>query len=203
MKEITNISLKQQNSSEEEHAAAIDDVNNTIECDLHADSIVQNRSFMQKHCLRSAGTNKKKKNCRYALKVLQAKSFTDASTFVNGVVDLAVEARFLSVIRHGHIIKMRGMLKTEHYFSPNFFVILDRLYDILPTRIAQWKKMDLKSHSLLSRMQLSKDKRKIKELAFWLERIHVAHDLAGAIRYLHEQQYVVVVVYLFCLLLRI
>jgi len=66
-------------------------------------NIVQDRNFMEMYCIR------KGKDTRYAIKQLQESSFKDHHTFINGIVDLAIEARFLAVIRHPNIIKMRAM----------------------------------------------------------------------------------------------
>ena len=57
-------------------------------------TILQDRNFMQAHYLRS-GTD-----YRYAIKKLRDDAVDDVHNFINGIVDLAIEARFLSVIRH-------------------------------------------------------------------------------------------------------
>lgn len=57
-------------------------------------TVLQDRTFMQAHYLRS-GTD-----YRYAIKKLRDDAVKDEQTFVNGIVDLAIEARFLAVIRH-------------------------------------------------------------------------------------------------------
>jgi hypothetical protein len=136
-------------------------------------NVVQDRSFMETHCIR------KGKDCRYALKKLQESSKNSAQTFINGVVDLAVEARFLSVIRHPNIIKMRAMANTSPY-TLDFFVVLDRLYDILGQRIQKWKKQKPGNFRKLT------DRAGKKESALWLERLTVAYDLASALQYLHD-----------------
>jgi len=133
---------------------------------------------MEQHCLR--GT---KKDCRYALKRLQASVSEDAQTFINGVVDLAIEARFLSVVRHPNIIKMRAMAVTSPYsVEQPFFVVLDRLYDILGTRLAKWKKLQPKG------MGKMLDRKGKKESLLWIERITVAYDLSCALEYLHQSK---------------
>lgn len=131
---------------------------------------------MEAHCLRGKG-----RDCRYALKQLQDSSWENAHTFVNGVVDLAVEASFLSVIRHPNIIKMRAMAVTNPY-SPKetFFVVLDRLYDIMGTRIVKWRKQKPAGVRKLL------DRKGNKERAFMAERLTVAYDLACALQYLHS-----------------
>lgn len=57
-------------------------------------NVVQDRDFMQAHYFR------KGKDYRYAIKKLKEDAVEDVQTFINGVVDLAIEARFLAVIRH-------------------------------------------------------------------------------------------------------
>lgn len=84
--EVTQITLKQ----EEEKTSA-----RKAEDDEHfIHNLVQDRSFMAGHCIRQG------KNCRYAIKKVQESSRKDPQIFVNAVVDLAIEARFLAVIRH-------------------------------------------------------------------------------------------------------
>jgi hypothetical protein len=138
-------------------------------------NFVQDRTFMETHCVRQG------KDCRYAIKRLQASSANDTQTFINGVVDLALEARFLSVIRNPNIIKMRGMA-TGSPFDFKFFVVLDRLYDIMSTRLVKWKKQIPKGMGKLM------DRGGKKELAFWVERCTVCYDLACALKYLHHLQ---------------
>ncbi|VEU35947.1 unnamed protein product [Pseudo-nitzschia multistriata] len=134
-------------------------------------NIVQDRSFMARHTIRQG------KDYRYAIKRVQDKSKTDAQHYVNSVVDLATEARFLAVIRHANIIKMRAM-DDGSFYTDGFFVVLDRLYDIMPTRLKKWKK---KEGGTLKKAFKSKDTKKL----FWVERLTVAYDLACALSYLH------------------
>ena len=136
-------------------------------------NIVQDRSFMQAHCIR------KGKDARYAIKRLSDDLLKDPHAFVNGIIDLAIEARFLAVIRHPNIIKMRATAVGTPY-SRDYFVVLDRLYDILTYRLQTWKKQ--KPGGLKKLM----DRKNKKLVAFWLERVTVAHDLACALRYLHS-----------------
>jgi len=156
-------------------------------------NVVQDRNFMQAHFLRNkngggGGSNVRSSrrapmDCRYALKVLKPDATKDPQTFVNGIIDLAIEAKFLSVIRHPNIIKMRAISIASPY-SRDFFVVLDRLYDILGRRIVTWRKQDIKGFKKMF------DRKGKKKIAFWLERITVAYDLATALRHLHSLQVV-------------
>lgn len=140
----------------------------------HFQEIIQNRDFMAANCLRG-----KSKDCRYAIKIVQESSYKDPTTFVNAVVDLAIEARFLAVIRHPNIIKMRATSSGSPY-AADFFVVLDRLYDTLTQRLVKWKKQ--KPTGLRKAM----DRGGKKEAAFWLERVTVVYDLACALKYMHD-----------------
>lgn len=146
---------------------------NKLDDEHRINDIVQDRGFMAAHCIRQG------KDCRYAIKLVQQSVKSSADTYVNALVDLALEARFLSVVRHPNIIKMRAM-KTGSPFSPTFFVVLDRLYDILSKRLTVWKK------KMGSKMSKLMDRGGKKKLAFWLERLTFAYDLACALKYLHD-----------------
>lgn len=165
MTEITKITLRDVNDGANE-AHKLDD-----EHRIH--DIVQDREFMSQHCIRQG------KDYRYAIKQIQDSVRGEAGTFVNALVDLALEARFLSVVRHPNIIKMRAMDRGSIY-EPTFFVVLDRLYDILSKRLTSWKKR------MGNKMSKLMDRGGKKKLAFWLERLTFAYDLACALKYLHD-----------------
>ena len=135
-------------------------------------NLVQDRAFMQRHYLR------KGKDTRYAIKRLKSDVEDDAHIFINGIVDLAIEAKFLAVIRHPNIIKMRA-LACKTSISREYFLVLDRLYDILSTRLISWKRREIKGIGKLF------DRKGKRQIAFWLERITVAYDLSCALKYLH------------------
>lgn len=159
--EVTNITLLDEDKSA--HGVSKDE--------HYIHNIVQDRGFMASHCIRQ------QKDCRYAIKRVQDKSKTDPHHYVNAVVDLATEARFLAVIRHSNIIKMRAMEDASPY-TPGFFVVLDKLFDIMPVRLKKWKKQE---GSGLKKMMMSKQ----KKINFWVERLSVAYDLSCALSYLH------------------
>lgn len=143
-------------------------------------NFVQDRYFMEQHYLRG-----QQNDCRYAIKAVQASSKSNVQTYIHAVADLAIEARFLSVISHPNIIKMRAMAHTSPFsITQPFFVVLDRLYDILGTRIKKWKK---RRPSGLAKVV---DCSGIQEQVIWHERISALYDLAMALQYLHESNIV-------------
>ena len=68
-----------------------------------------------------------------------SRSSGGALEFAVAVIDLAAEAKLLSLIQHPHIIKMRG-LADVNYCSEDFFILLDRLNITLTEQISIWKK---------------------------------------------------------------
>jgi hypothetical protein len=73
---------------------------------------------------------------------------------------------------------MRAM-DNQNPYQPGFFVVLDRLFDIMPQRLKKWKKQN--SGGLKKLFDLSGKKAQ----AFWVERLTVAYDIACALSYLH------------------
>ena len=93
--------------------------------------IVQDRNYMAQRYIRQKDGQS---TARYALKKLSAEHRKDPERFVAGVIDLALEARFLAILKHPHIIKMRAFSNASPC-SDSFFVVLDRLYDTLSDRL--------------------------------------------------------------------
>lgn len=106
--------------------------NEKAEDEGYIQGVVQDRRFMAKHYMRNG------KDCRYAFKTMQDVRRTDPKMFVDAVVDIAIEAKFLSTVRHPNIIKMRAVSAGDLCQS-SAFLVLDRLYDTLTERIDQWK----------------------------------------------------------------
>jgi len=139
--------------------------------------LVQDRKFMARRCLRQ-GTHS-----RYAIKTLGEDCLTDPERFVGGVIDLAVESRFLAVIRHPNIIKMRAVSDGNPY-DRGFFVVLDRLYATLTMKIAGWKKQKDKSKGIGKMFDMKGKKKK----RIWSDRLVVVYDLSTALEYLHNHK---------------
>jgi len=80
--------------------------------------------------------NKNNPEARYAVKRLREELVGNER--YRAMVDLAVEARFLSKIRHPNIIRMRGAAETSQ-LEDGYFIVVDRLYDTLEQRIEKWQ----------------------------------------------------------------
>lgn len=62
--------------------------------DNSAAHILQDRAYMAANHLRNG------KDSRYAIKTLRSSLMKDPERFVAGIIDLVIETKFLSVIRH-------------------------------------------------------------------------------------------------------
>ena len=134
----------------------------------------ETREAMSNRCMRSGES-------RYAIKRLLEDSDKNPGLFLKGTVDLAIEARFLSVMEHPHLIKMRGIASAGP-FDDGYFIILDRLYDTLETRVRKWKSALKKAKGI--RGSLSGGKKKVA--AINAEKLGTVHDIASAMSYIHS-----------------
>jgi len=130
--------------------------------------------FMAKNCIRDG-------DARYAFKKLTLDK-TDINTYEGGLLDLALESKFLAVIDHPHIIKLRAC-SLANPIDDNFFVILDRLYNTLEKEIFLWKKQ--KNDNSLLKLFDRKGKRQKK---FLVKRLTVAYGITSAMSLLHERR---------------
>ena len=64
----------------------------------HENVEVANRGFMKDHCLKEG-------SARYAIK--QLRTDLSSSNRMDGAIDISIEAKFLAVLEHPNIIKMR------------------------------------------------------------------------------------------------
>ena len=112
-----------------------------------------------------------------------------------GIVDLAIEAEFLAVLSHSHIISMRAMANCDPH-STRFFVILDRLVTTLDRKFNYWRKVVGENVGMWWGPCIGYCCAKKHELnQLWLERLGVARDIAKAIEYLHGQKIIYRYVY--------
>lgn len=140
-----------------------------------------------------ASTVKRNGIARYAIKKLStatkqkgsSKNEDERITFTGGVLDLAMEMKFLKFLQHPHIIKMRGFSNAP-VCSEDFFIMLDRLYQTLGERIETWRKQNKSLSSLLS----SSKKRKRKKQELLNTKLCVSHDIASALGFLHSHDIV-------------
>eukprot|EP00978_Attheya_sp_CCMP212_P013212 scaffold33177_cov54-Attheya_sp.AAC.2 len=130
-----------------------------------------------------AGRCVKGEAARYAIKILSKECKENNQLFLQGTVDLAVESKFLAVLEHPHIIKMRGMASASP-FEGDFFILLDRLYDTLEQRLKKWRKTSRQAKSVIGSMTGGKKKKNALEV----EQIITAYDLSTAVKYMHSKK---------------
>eukprot|EP00804_Cyclotella_cryptica_P020464 CCRYP_014435-RA/>CCRYP_014435-RA protein AED:0.14 eAED:0.08 QI:0/0/0/1/1/1/5/0/482 len=141
----------------------------------------QIRKYMSTYCLRRGDDEEDKElHARYALK--QLKVTDDEKKIRQGLIDLSIEAQFLACLNHPNIIKMRGLAGKP--FSPDFGIVLDRLYMTLEDKIDFWKeeKKNALGKSLCGCLGIGLDKVTRDGLKF--QAIAVAYDLSCAMRYI-------------------
>lgn len=136
----------------------------------------ETRRLMEKRAVRNG-------QGRYAIKRLHGK--LNALEKARGRLDLAVEAKYLAVVSHPNIIKLRGIAAGSS-IDPGFFLLLDRLYGTLDQKINDWFKIQKQSSGGV--LGLGKKPKQLKQLL--IDRMTVAYDLAAAFFYLHENRIV-------------
>lgn len=140
----------------------------------------QARMFIAQHCLRNNS------DARYALKILSPEVVRDQGMFIQGMMDMALETRFMSDIEHPNIVKIRAMAQCDP-FHAEYFLLMDRLYDTLERRIQKvWLPKHKKQQGFLGKTFL--DRKGEKKDALFEERIVYAYDLSAAINYLHQRK---------------
>jgi len=124
------------------------------------------------------------KNNRYVIKMLRDDLPEDEYT--KGVLDLAVEARFLKRLTHPHIVEMVATANSDPLES-RFFVVLEMLNLTMEDKISEWRTELSRSTTIwcgpLGYCCANKDVLNKS----WLERLIVAKSIASAIGYLHCQ----------------
>jgi len=125
------------------------------------------------HALRSG-------HARYAIKRL--KPDLSEKDKEDAVMDFAIEAKFLAVISHPNIVRMRGVASTDS-LRYDYFIVLDRLYGTLDERISDWTEQEKELGGSCCGL-LGADKGRLKQIR--LERMTALYDISKAMEYLHE-----------------
>jgi serine/threonine protein kinase len=146
------------------------------------DEGMENKKFIAEHCLRKGGNSKG--DARYAVKYLSPEIANDPARLIQGVMDLAIEVRFLSDFEHPHIVKMRALSHVDSYHQ-GFFMVMDRLYDTLEQRIDKWKKRQKSTVGLVGKLA---DRKGTKAQDLMVERLVAAFDISSALAYLHGRK---------------
>jgi len=143
------------------------------------DAEQESRRFISQHCLRE------NRDARYAVKFLSPDVVKDPQRYLQGILDMAIETRFLSYLEHPNIVKLRAIGKGDP-FHDDYFIVMDRLYDTLQARILKWAGRNNRNTGLGRFI----DRKGTKLAALYEERIVAAYDLSSAVAYLHENSIV-------------
>jgi serine/threonine protein kinase len=106
-----------------------------------------------------------------------------------GVTDLAIEADFLSVLQHPHIVTMRAMANTDPA-RPRFFVVLDNLHPTLEGKFNYWRRIVQENTGYWVPCWGYCCARTPVLHANWKDRLQCALDIASALEYLHSRNIV-------------
>jgi serine/threonine protein kinase len=139
---------------------------------------ITSRSILASLCKRNGES-------RYAVKTLMVED-ASAEQQARARIDLAIEVNYLKVLSHPH----------TDPFHPKFFILMDRLYGTLYDKINEWeqslgrKKIDVMKTVLKRLRSLRSRESDSWKREFMKERLFVAHDIASAIKYLHDNKVV-------------
>jgi hypothetical protein len=97
------------------------------------------------------------------------------------VADLHKESQYLQALSHPNIIRLRGIATQQYANTSDFFLVLDRLYDTLRQRVTKWRHAQQRGGALHQGLTGQATRQRANRLL-------IAHDLADAIRYMHEKK---------------
>lgn len=153
--------------------------------DHHFDEAFYETQFHDKRFIAENTMTVDTKKARYVVKLISPEILeSNFKKFVQAAMDMALETHFLSIMNHPHILKMRGVGMGD-FFSPNYFLVLDRLYDTLSERIDTWRDDVIKCNTFsLGRLFSFGNRKEKRRIDILLERLTVARNLADALCYL-------------------
>lgn len=110
------------------------------------------------------------------------------STLINAIADLVLEAKYLSILNHPHIIQVRAITNDSPYYNYRHHgILLDKLSCMLSYQIKEWKSHDYYHQpNVVTHLLLDHDSH--KEQSCFYYRLRYAYDIATAIDYLHQNK---------------
>jgi len=130
-----------------------------------------------------SGTFSKKKAKRYVIKYLHKDDGRIPTQFQTGIIDITVETKILSALDHPNIIKLYGY-NERALFSPDYFIILERLDYTLGDLMVEWKKNNGKKN--FSALMSIKNRKFMKSSLDNV--IKIVSSISSAIWYLHKRR---------------
>lgn len=119
---------------------------------------------------------------KYVVKRLSVDN-TNKITFLKGVVDMAMEARFLAALKHVNVVQLYAV-SADGPFSEGFFLILEKMHETLTKRMKKWMDTDRQCKGITG--VFTGSKKKLKELQS--ERMLSAFEIAKGTAYLHGKR---------------
>lgn len=173
--ERQNASKYSQNSSISEQEESID---------LHGGKIAEfNVDSKYSKDFVASRSKRSRKSGRYVLKrVAPDMKFSDKLTYMKGIIDMAMEAKFLAVLDHPNIIGLIGV-STQDAYSDGYFLVIEKLDETLSRKIKTWTNIDRQCKGITGVFTGSKR----KEEDLYRDRIEAAYDIAAGAAYLHEK----------------
>lgn len=105
------------------------------------------------------------------------------SILISGIADLVIEAQYLSILNHPHIIKLHAMTNHSPYYQyRQYGILFDKLNCMLSHRFIEWRKYN--QYNSLTHLLFDNDS--IKEQSCFYNRLQYTYHIATAIQYLHE-----------------
>ena len=163
---------------------------------LSGDAVMSEEDKKTRNYMKGREKYRETEKATYALKHLRPELLDkyQPSEYAQFASDLVQEAEFLSILNHPNIIKLRGS-SYEDYLGfdkgpKGYFLIIDRLDEVLSDRIVKWKKGDSNRRSTLlkSIARRSSDVSDSGESNSLLEeQLEVLLQIAAAFVYLHEK----------------
>jgi serine/threonine protein kinase len=118
------------------------------------------------------------------VKILRLKLLRTPNLFAACALGIAQEGAILGSLSHPHIIGVRacsqgGIASYASGRNDAFFLVLDRLEEMLSDRVERWQKR-------VNNLKYCLRNRKRKQQAFFLERLSAGAQLADAVAHLHK-----------------
>lgn len=125
-----------------------------------------------------------KKGGRFVVKYVEPELLeTDRVTFLKGLIDLALETKYLASLSHTHILRIRGISAQSPLDDLHGFIVIDQLTDILSKRLTAWMHTKRSTRGIAGLVSGGK----AKKTKLLIERLLVAYDIADVLAYLHSR----------------
>lgn len=140
-------------------------------------------SFMSRDRLAKLAKKRTRKGALFAMKrVCPELQANNRTKYLQGLVDLAMEAGFLASLEHPNIVALCGVSSQ----GPSDFIILERLKETLSKRFKKWTQIDRQCKGITG--VFTGSKKKINLL--YEDKISAAFDVASAVDFLHQRNIV-------------